>query len=102
MIRRKAKGEQQRARMEAEAEACFQRAPEVARRQEAKSLELRAATRLSRLWYAQGRHEDARQLLADIYGWFSEGFATPDLQEARLLLDQLARTRGIMGESLLR
>jgi predicted ATPase len=58
--------------------------------QEAKSLELRAATSLSRLWQQQGKREEARQLLAPIYGWFTEGFDTADLQEAQALLEELA------------
>jgi hypothetical protein len=62
----------------------------VARRQQAKAWELRAATSLSRLWQQQGKRAEARQLLAPIYGWFTEGFDTPDLQEARSLLDELA------------
>jgi predicted ATPase len=74
---------------QAEAEACFQRALDVARRQEAKSLELRAAMSLARLWHQQGRHTEARDLLAPIYGWFTEGFDTADLQEAKALLDEL-------------
>jgi predicted ATPase len=73
----------------AEAEACFQRALDIARRQEAKSLELRAAMSLSRLWQ-QGKRAEARELLAPIYGWFTEGFDTADLQEARALLEALA------------
>jgi predicted ATPase len=72
-----------------EAEACLQRAVDVARRQEAKSLELRAAMSLSRLWQQQGKQAEARELLAPIYGWFTEGFDTADLQEARALLDAL-------------
>jgi hypothetical protein len=60
---------------EAETEACFHHALEVARRQQAKSLELRMAISLSRLWQQQGKQADARQLLAGIYGWFTEGFA---------------------------
>jgi integrase len=75
---------------QAEAEACFQRALDVARRQEAKSLELRAAMSLSRLWQQQGKRTEARELLAPIYGWFTEGFDTADLQEARALLEALA------------
>jgi len=71
----------------AEAEACFQRAMDVARRQEAKSLELRAAMSLSRLWQQQGKRAKARELLAPIYGWFTEGFDTADLLEAKTLLD---------------
>jgi predicted ATPase len=72
-----------------EAEAWLQRALDVARRQEAKSLELRAAMSLSRLWQQQGKQAEARALLAPIYGWFTEGFDTADLQEARVLLDAL-------------
>jgi predicted ATPase len=73
-----------------EAEACFQQALDVARRQQAKSLELRAAMNLSRLWQRQGKRDAARELLAPSYGWFTEGFDTADLQEARALLDELA------------
>jgi len=73
-----------------EAEACFQQALEVARRQQAKSLELRAAMSLSRLWQHQGKTEQARQLLAEVYAWFTEGFDTADLQEAKALLEQWA------------
>jgi predicted ATPase len=75
---------------QAEAETCFQRALDVARRQEAKSLELRAAMSLSRLWQQQGKRTEAYELLAPIYGWFTEGFDTADLQEAKTLLDALA------------
>jgi predicted ATPase len=74
----------------AEAEACFQRALDIARRQEAKSLELRAAMSLSRLWQRQGKRAAAHELLAPVYGWFTEGFDTTDLQEAKALLDALA------------
>jgi predicted ATPase len=74
----------------AEAEACFQRALDVARRQEAKSLELRAAMSLARLWHHQGKRDEARGLLAPIYGWFTEGFDTADLQEAKALLEELS------------
>jgi predicted ATPase len=73
-----------------EAEAWLQRALDVARRQEAKSLELRAAMSLARLWQQQGKRAAAYDLLAPIYGWFTEGFDTADLQEARALLDALA------------
>ena len=73
----------------AEAEACFQQALDVARRQEAKALELRAATSLARLWQHQGKRAAARELLTPIYGWFTEGFDTADLQEAKALLDEL-------------
>jgi predicted ATPase len=73
----------------AEAETWLRRALDVARRQEAKSLELRAAMSLSRLWQQQGKQAEARALLAPIYGWFTEGFDTADLQEARSLLEAL-------------
>jgi predicted ATPase len=76
---------------EDEAEACFLKAIAVARQQQAKSLELRAVMSLSRLWQQQGKKAEARQLLADIHGWFTEGFDTKDLQEARALLEELAR-----------
>src|SRR5262249_1586965 len=66
---------------QSEAEACFHKAIAIARRQGAKSLELRAVMSLSRLWQQQGKREEARQLLAEIYGWFTEGFDTKDLQE---------------------
>ena len=74
----------------AHAETCFQQALAMARRQQAKSLELRAAMSLSRLWQQQGKRDEARALLAPIYGWFTEGFDTADLQEARALLEELA------------
>jgi predicted ATPase/class 3 adenylate cyclase len=73
-----------------EAEECFQKALEIAHRQQAKSLELRAAMSLSRLWQRQGKREEAHQLLAEIFGWFTEGFNTGDLMEARILLEKLA------------
>jgi predicted ATPase len=73
-----------------EAEACFQQALVVARRQQAKSLELRTAMNLSRLWQQQGKRDAARELLAPLYGWFTEGFDTADLQEAKTLLEALA------------
>ncbi|UVC18271.1 hypothetical protein [Mesorhizobium onobrychidis] len=57
--------------------------------QSAKSWELRAATSLARLWRVQGKHADARDLLAPVYAWFTEGFATPDLKEAKAMLDTL-------------
>jgi tetratricopeptide (TPR) repeat protein len=75
--------------LHAEAELCFHQALDVAQRQHAKSLELRAAVSLSRLWQQQGKREEARQLLTEIYAWFTEGFATPDLQEAQVLLNTL-------------
>ena len=73
-----------------EAEACFQQALAVARRQQAKSWELRAARSLARLWQSRGKQAEARELLAPIYGWFTEGFDTADLQEAKALLEELA------------
>jgi class 3 adenylate cyclase/tetratricopeptide (TPR) repeat protein len=72
-----------------EAEECFRRALAVAREQQARLWELRAAVGLARLWRDDGKREDARDLLAPIYGWFTEGFGEPDLQEAKALLDQL-------------
>jgi class 3 adenylate cyclase/predicted ATPase len=78
------------AEVQKEAEACFHKAIEIARRQQAKSLELRAVMSLSRLWRQQGKKDEARQLLAEIYGWFTEGFDTKDLQEAKTLLDELS------------
>jgi len=74
---------------QAEAEAWLQRALDVARCQEAKALELRAAVSLSRLWQQQGKPTEAHALLAPIYDWFTEGFDTADLQEAKALLDEL-------------
>jgi predicted ATPase len=73
-----------------EVEACFQQALTLARSQQARWLELRAAVSLARLWQQQGKHAEARTLLAPIYGWFTEGFETADLQEAKALLGQLA------------
>jgi class 3 adenylate cyclase/predicted ATPase len=73
----------------AQAETCFQQALDVARQQQAKSFELRAATSLARLWQAQGKCRAAYDLLAPVYEWFTEGFDTEDLQEAKTLLDQL-------------
>jgi predicted ATPase len=74
---------------QAEAEGHLRHALDVARRQEAKSLELRAAVSLSRLWQQQGKRAEAQALLAPIYTWFTEGFDTADLQEARTLLEEL-------------
>jgi predicted ATPase len=69
-----------------EAEGRLQQALDVSRRQEARMLELRAATSLGRLWRGQGRNEEARGLVAEVYGWFAEGFDTPDLRDAQALL----------------
>ena len=75
------------------AEAYFERALAVARAQQAKSWELRAAMSMARLWRHQGKRNEARDLLTPIYNWFTEGFDTPDLIEAKALLDLLASTR---------
>jgi len=76
--------------VEREAEACFHKAIEIARHQGAKSLELRAVMSVSRLWHQQGKKQQARKLLAEIYGWFTEGFDTADLHEAKALRQALA------------
>ena len=73
------------------AEAGFRRALEIARQQQARSLELRAAMSLARLWHSQGKTAEARDMLAPIHGWFTEGFDTADLKQAQALLDELAR-----------
>jgi Adenylate and Guanylate cyclase catalytic domain len=73
-----------------EAEACFRQALEVSRRQQARSLEFRASRSLSQLWQRQGKRAEAHDLLAPIYGWFTEGFDTEDLQEAKALLQELS------------
>ena len=74
----------------AKAQAYFERALDVARAQQAKSWELRAAMSLARLWRDQGKVQQARELLAPVYGWFTEGFDTHDLKEAKALLNELA------------
>jgi predicted ATPase len=85
-----------------QAEACFRQALDIARQQQAKSWELRAATSLARLWQQQDKQNEARALLTDVYGWFTEGFDTHDLQEAKALLETLARGsrqgQGSLGE----
>ncbi len=73
-----------------EAETCFSKAIDIARSQSAKSLELRAVRSLSRLWQKQGKKDEARRMLAEIYGWFTEGFDTADLKEAKALLEELS------------
>jgi predicted ATPase len=73
-----------------EAEACFGKALDIGRRQQAKSLELRAAMNLSLVWQKQGKQGEAHQLLTEIYGWFTEGFDTADLKKAKVLLEDLA------------
>ena len=73
-----------------EAEECFHKAIEVARQQGAKSLELRVVMSVSRLWQRQGKKTEARHMLAETYGWFTEGFDTADLREAKALLAEWA------------
>jgi predicted ATPase len=75
----------------AKAQAYFERALSVARKQHAKSWELRAATSLARVWRDQGKVREARELLALVYGWFTEGFGTRDLKEAKAVLDELVQ-----------
>jgi predicted ATPase len=81
---------QQSADNQVEAESCFAQAITIAQNQQAKSLELRAATSLARLWQQQGKRQEAHALLAPVYGWFTEGFDTADLKDAKALLDELA------------
>ena len=75
---------------EQQAEVCFQQAIDIAQKQEAKSWELRAATSLARLWKSQGKTAEARELLAPVYNWFTEGFDTTDLKDAQVLLESLS------------
>jgi predicted ATPase len=77
-------------RDQAKAQAYFERALAIARKQQAKSWELRAAMSMARLWRDQGKRDEARDLLAPVYGWFTEGFDTLDLKEAKALLGELA------------
>jgi len=79
----------------AAAETCFQRALTISRHQGARSLELRAATSLARLWHRQGKSDEARRMLTEICDWFTQGLDTPDLVDANQLLEQLARTAGV-------
>jgi predicted ATPase len=81
---------QQSSDNQTDAENCFHHALEIAQSQQAKSWELRATTSLARLWQQQGKREEARQILGDVYGWFTEGFETADLKDAKALLDALA------------
>jgi predicted ATPase len=74
---------------QAEAETCLQRALDIAHDQQAKSPELRAATSLSGLWMRQGKRDEAREMLGEIYGWFTEGFDTADVRAAKALLEEL-------------
>ena len=76
--------------LEHQAETSFHKGIETARRQQAKALELQAATKLARLWRKQGKAREARDLLAPIYNWFTEGFDTADLKEAKALLNELS------------
>ncbi len=73
-----------------EAEACFLKAIEIARKQQAKSLELRATVSLVELWRQQGKRAEAHNMLSDVYNWFTEGFDTKDLQEAKALIEELS------------
>jgi predicted ATPase len=79
---------------QAEVETCFHHALDIARSQQAKSLELRAVMSLSRLWQSQGKRQEAYDLLAPVYGWFTEGFDTADLRDAKALLDTLSESEG--------
>jgi predicted ATPase len=81
---------QQNSDNQAEAERCFHHALEIARTQQAKSLELRVATSMARLWQQQCKRQEAHDLLAPVYNWFTEGFDTADLKDAKALLDELA------------
>jgi hypothetical protein len=81
--------------VEQEAEGCFLKAIEVARQQQAKSFELRATVSLARLWQRQGSAHEAHQMLSALYAWFTEGFDTKDLQEAKALLDALSQEGGL-------
>src|SRR5215471_17926247 len=78
-----------KSKVEEDAEECFRKAVEIARRQGAKSLELRAAMSLAQLWQRQNEMDDARELLEEVYGWFTEGFDTKDLRDAAALLSEL-------------
>jgi predicted ATPase len=76
--------------VQTEAQECFRKYIEIARQQEARSFELKAVMSLSRLWEQQDKKKQARQMLAEIYGWFSEGFDTKDLIDAKALIEQLS------------
>jgi len=84
---------QQNSDNQAEAESCFAQAITIAQNQQAKSLELRAATSLARLWQQQGKRREAYAMLASVYNWFTEGFDTADLKDAKALLDALGEQR---------
>jgi predicted ATPase len=83
------RGQKPEAAVQQEAEVCFRQALDIAHQQSAKAWELRAATSLARLWQQQGKKTEAHQLLSEIGNWFTEGFDTKDLQEARALLEEL-------------
>ena len=85
----KVKTQKSKGKSVSEAEDCFRRALEIARAQEAKAFELRAATSLARLWRELGKRVAARDLLAPLYAWFTEGFDTQDLKDAKALLEEL-------------
>jgi predicted ATPase len=82
----------------AKAEAYFERSLAIARAQEAKSFELRAAMNMARLWRDQGKRDEARELLAPVYDWFTEGFDTLDLKQAKTLLDELQKDLWCKGQ----
>ena len=84
---------QQNSAKQADAESCFQHALDLARNQQAKSFELRAAMSLARLWQQQDKRQEAYDLLAPVYNWFTEGFDTADLQDAKALLDALSENQ---------
>jgi predicted ATPase len=88
---RQAGAKRQASHIDTDVEACFHQALDVARQQQAKSLELRAAMGLARLWQSWDKCQDAYELLAPVYGWFTEGFDTADLKEAKVLLDELEK-----------
>jgi predicted ATPase len=90
---------QGRAAASGPAEACFDQAIEIARRQSARSLELRVVMSLTRLWHKHGKEEQGRRMLQEIYGWFAEGFDTADLQEAKALLEELASSQGYCAQA---
>ncbi len=82
--------EREACEVQKEAEECFDKAIDMARQQQAKSWELRSATSLARLWQQQGKTAEAHELLAPVYNWFTEGFDTQDLKDAKVLLDKLS------------
>ena len=89
LLKRKVRGLKSKVRLHSEAEACFRRAIATAHQQQAKTLELQAVTSLSRLYQQQGKNVEAKRMLAEIYNWFTEGFDTAALKEAKVLLQEL-------------